>query len=169
MLLWGYFAGQVANAISEECVFRGLVLPQLMRGMPFWKANMVQAALFAVAHLVWPFSSWALGQATAQQALEQSGTLLAFTWVGGLVFGYVYYRTNNLWAAIGAHLLDNCIGLFIHIGATHMGSTRVNAELDVSLVARVVFLSLVLVAFLVARQAKLAPLGRWGEAPSVSG
>jgi membrane protease YdiL (CAAX protease family) len=33
-----YFAGQILNAFTEEGIFRGILLPQFMRRMSFWKA-----------------------------------------------------------------------------------------------------------------------------------
>ncbi len=153
-----YFAGQVLNAFTEECIFRGILLPQFMRRMPFWKANLAQASLFAVAHLVWPMSSWALGRATLSEALSEAGMLLVFTAVGGLIFGYLYYRTNNLWTPFLAHLIDNSVWLFVHIET----STRVNAEGDVAIFGRAGFLSLVLVMWIVARAFRIPPLEPWG-------
>ena len=154
-----YFAGQVLNAFTEECIFRGILLPQFMRRMPFWKANLAQASLFAVAHLVWPMSSWALGRATLSEALSEAGMLLVFTAVGGLIFGYLYYRTNNLWTPLLAHLIDNSVWLFVHIET----STRLNAESDVAIFGRAGFLSLVLVAWIVAKASRIPPLQPWGN------
>jgi membrane protease YdiL (CAAX protease family) len=144
-----YFAGQILNAFTEECIFRGIVLPQFMRRMSFWKANFAQASLFALAHLVWPISGWALGRETPSEALTQSGMLLVFTTIGGLIFGYLYYRTDNLWTSVLAHLIDNSVWLFIHIET----ATRVNAETDISIFARLGFLSLPAIAWLVAKRA----------------
>jgi uncharacterized protein len=152
-----YFAGQILNAFAEESIFRGIVLPQFMRTMSFGKANLAQASLFGLAHLVWPLSSWVLGQSTPAQALAQAGMLLVFTTIGGLVFGYLYYRTNSIWAPLSAHLIDNSVGLFVHIET----SMRFNAETDVSIFARVGFLSLVLIAWYVTKRARIAPLRPW--------
>lgn len=153
-----YFAGQILNAFTEETIFRGILLPQFMRRMPFWKANLAQASLFAVAHLVWPISTWALGQDTLPDASAQAGQLLLFTLVGGLVFGYLYYRTNNLWTPLLAHLIDNSLWLFVHIET----STHSNAETDVAIFARFGFLSLVLIAWLVTKRSSVSPLTPWG-------
>ena len=153
-----YFAGQVLNAFTEECIFRGILLPQFMRRLSFWKANLAQASLFAVAHLVWPMSSWALGRATLPEALSEAGTLLVFTMVGGLIFGYLYYRTNSLWTPVLAHLIDNSVWLFVHIETT----MRFNAEADVAIFGRAGFLSLVLVGWFVARTSGVPPLKPWG-------
>src|SRR5262245_30195853 len=159
MFLSVYFAGQVLNAFTEESIFRGIALPQFMRAMPFWKANLAQASLFAIAHVVWPLSSFVFGQATLAQALAQAGALLVFTAIGGLLFGYLYFRTNNLWTSVLAHLIDNSVWLFIHIET----STRFNAETDLSLFARAGFLSLAVIAWFVARRSRIAPLKPWGS------
>jgi membrane protease YdiL (CAAX protease family) len=153
-----YFAGQLLNAFTEESIFRGILLPQFMRRMSFWKANLAQALLFAMAHMVWPMSSWALGRTTFLEALAEGGLLLVFTAVGGLIFGYLYYRTNSLWTPLLAHLIDNSVGLFVHIET----STRFNAETDVAMFARVGFLSLVIIAWLVAKPSRIPPLRPWG-------
>jgi membrane protease YdiL (CAAX protease family) len=158
MFLSVYFAGQILNALTEECIFRGILLPQFMRRVSFWKANLAQASLFAVAHLVWPMSSWALGRATVPEALSEAGLLLVFTAVGGLIFGYLYYRTNNLWTPLLAHLIDNSVWLFVHIET----STRLNAETDVAIFGRGGFLSLVLIAWFVAKPSRIRPLKAWG-------
>lgn len=154
MFLSLYFAGQVLNAFAEESIFRGIILPRFMRTMSFWKANLAQALLFAAAHLIWPLSSFALGQATLEEALVQGVTLLVFTTIGGLLFGYLYYRTNSLWTCVFAHFIDNSVWLFIHIET----STRVNAETDVSMFARIGFLSLALIAAFATKRAGIAPL-----------
>lgn len=154
-----YFAGQILNSFTEECIFRGIILPQLMRRMSFWKANLAQACLFAVAHLVWPMSRWALGRATLPDAIEEAGLLLVFTTAGGLIFGYLYYRTDNLWTAVLAHVIDNSVWLFVHIET----STRFDAEVNVSIFGRAGFLSLVLIAWFVARLARIPPLRPWGR------
>ena len=153
-----YFAGQIVNAFCEETIFRGVLLPQFMRAISFWKANFAQALLFALAHLVWPLSSYASGHATLSEAFAQAAMLLVFTTIGGLLFGYLYYRTNNLWTPVLAHLIDNSVWLFVHIET----STRVNAETDVSLFARLGFLSLAMIAWFVAKRAGIAPLKAWG-------
>ncbi len=149
-----YLAGQVLNAFAEESIFRGIILPRFMRTMSFWKANLAQALLFAAAHLIWPLSSFALGQATLAEALVQGVMLLVFTTIGGLLFGYLYYRTNSLWTSVFAHFIDNSVWLFIHIET----STRVNAETDVSMFARIGFLSLALIAAFTTKRAGIAPL-----------
>jgi hypothetical protein len=106
---------------------------------------------------VWPIGSWVLGRATLPEALAEAGLLLMLTAVGGLIFGYLYYRTNNLWTLIET-------------------STRLDAETDLALFGRVGFLSVVLIARFVATPARIPPLRPWGTddpsgyfAPAVGG
>ena len=125
----------------------------------FWKANTFQAILFRLAHLVWSLSSWSSGQATPGEAVAESAALLVFTTLSGLVFGYLYYRTDSLWTAVFAPLIDNAVGLFFHIQTT----SRLNAETDILLLASVGFLSLVILAWTVAKRSNLPTLKPWGE------
>jgi len=153
-----YLFGQIVNAFMEEGIFRGLMLPHFMRRFKFWQANVLQAFLFGLAHLVWPLSSWVSGQATAEEAVAGSVSLLIFTTVGGLVFGYLYYRTDSLSTSWFAHLIDNAIGLFFHIQIV----SRLNAERDILMLASIGFIALALLAWIVAKRFNLPTLKAWG-------
>jgi membrane protease YdiL (CAAX protease family) len=155
---WFYFFGQIVNAFMEEGIFRGVMLPHLMRRFRFWQANVLQAFLFGLAHLVWPLSSWVRGQATAEEAIAEAVTLMIATTVGGLVFGYLYYRTDSLWTSWFAHLIDNVIGLFFHIQI----ASRLTAETDILMLASLGFVSLVFLAWVVAKRSDLPTLKPWG-------
>jgi uncharacterized protein len=153
-----YLVGQFFNAFMEEIIFRGLMLPHFMRRFSFWKANILQAFLFGLAHLVFPLSSWVRGQATSGEALGEAATLLVFTTFGGLIFGYLYYRTGNLWTAVFAHLIDNVVGLFFHIQT----GSRLNAETDVIILGSIGFIVMAVTAWAVAKRSNLPPLKPWG-------
>ena len=153
-----YLFGQIVNAFMEEGIFRGVMLPQLMRRFSFWQANALQAFLFGLAHLVWPLSSWVSGQATSGEAVAEAAFLLVAATVGGLVFGYLYYRTGSLWTAWFAHLIDNITFLFFHI---QIGSS-LNAETEIIMLSRIGFLALVILAWIVAKRSNLPTLKAWG-------
>jgi len=155
---WFYLFGQIVNALMEEGIFRGVMLPHLMRRFRFWQANVLQAFLFGLAHLVWPLSSWVRGLATTEEAIAEAVSLMIATTVGGLVFGYLYYRTDSLWTSWFAHLIDNVIGLFFHIQI----ASRLNAETDILMLASIGFISLVLLAWIVAKRFNLPTLKAWG-------
>jgi membrane protease YdiL (CAAX protease family) len=153
-----YLFGQIVNVFMEESIFRGVMLPHFMRRFSFWQANALQAFLFGLAHLVWPLSSWVSGQATSGEAVAEAASLLIFTTVGGLVFGYLYYRTDSLWTAVFAHLIDNVVGLFFHIQTV----SRLNAETDILMLASLGFVALVILAWIVAKRSNLPTLKPWG-------
>jgi membrane protease YdiL (CAAX protease family) len=153
-----YLFGQVCNALMEESIFRGVMLPHFMRRFSFWKANALQASLFALAHLVFPLSSWLSGEATAVEAGIQAVSLLVLTFIGGLVFGYLYYRTNSLWTAVLAHFTDNVIGLFFHIQTV----SRINAETDILMLGSIGFISLTILVWFVSKRSRLPTLKPWG-------
>jgi membrane protease YdiL (CAAX protease family) len=153
-----YFFGQIVNALMEESIFRGVMLPHLMLRFSFWKANVMQAFLFGLAHLVWPLSSWARGQVTSGDAVAEATSLLVATTVGGLVFGYLYFRTGSLWTAVFAHLVDNGIGLFFHIQTVN----RLNAETDILMLASLGFIALGILAWIIAKRSNLPTLKPWG-------
>ncbi len=137
-----YLFGQIVNAFMEESIFRGMILPHLMQRFRFWQANMLQAFLFGLAHLVWLLSSWLRGQATAGETIVEAGFLLLATIIGGLVFGYLYYRTGSLWTAIFAHFIDNAAVRLFHIQI----ASRSNAESDILMLASIGFIFLVILS-----------------------
>jgi membrane protease YdiL (CAAX protease family) len=153
-----YLVGQLFNAFMEESIFRGIILPHLMLRFSFWKANALQALLFGLAHLVFPLNSWVSGQATAGEAAAEAASLLVFTTVGGLVYGYLYYRTASLWTVVFAHLIDNVKVLFFHIQTVN----RLNAETDILMLASIGFIALVILAWIVAKRSHLPTLKPWG-------
>jgi membrane protease YdiL (CAAX protease family) len=44
--------GVLATSAPEELLFRGLIAGALFRRLPFWKANVIQATIFLVPHLL---------------------------------------------------------------------------------------------------------------------
>jgi len=155
---WFYLFGQIVNALMEESIFRGVMLPHFMRRFSFWQANALQAFLFGVAHLVWPLSSWVSGQATSGETVAEAAFLLVATTGGGLVFGYLYYRTGSLWTAVFAHLIDSITFLFFHIQTV----SSPNAETEIIMLSRIGFFALVILAWIVAKRSNLPTLKPWG-------
>lgn len=73
--------------IAEELTFRGLTFGYARRALPFIGANIVQALLFGLIHVI-----------------PIQGVLAA---VMGLVLGYLYGRTRNIWVTVLVHLVFN--------------------------------------------------------------
>jgi membrane protease YdiL (CAAX protease family) len=155
-LFW--LVGQILNALMEEAIFRGVLLPLLMRRFSFWKANLMQALLFGLAHLVFPLASWLSGETTPGAAPAGAASLLVFTTIGGLVFGYLYYRTGSLWTTVLAHVIDGIVVLFFHIQTV----STLTAERDILPLAGIGFLALGILAWIVAKRYRLPTLTPWG-------
>lgn len=78
--------------LGEEVLFRGLVQRDMMNLMG-WKWGLLVASLmFGVMHLIW-----------------RSMPEFAFTFGAGLIFGYLYYKTDSLTAPIIAHGIGNAV------------------------------------------------------------
>jgi membrane protease YdiL (CAAX protease family) len=135
--------GNAVNSFMEEGMFRGIMLPHFLQRMSFRSANMLQAALFAAWHLVWPLKAYLAGDTSAAGILAQTATLLLGTFVAGLVYGYLFWRTDSLWAPWIAHFLNNTTLNLIQVRTA-------TGELQPALVMSiVVVIALALLAFAV--------------------
>jgi hypothetical protein len=73
--------------IAEELCFRGLAFNRLLAAFPFWKANVIQAALFGIIHL--------------------SPIQCVYAFLFGLLLGWIYHKTGRFEAAVTAHIAFN--------------------------------------------------------------
>ena len=105
--LWLIFSN-LFNSAMEEGLFRGVMLRHFLVRYSRWGAIFLQAILFSLWHLSWPLRNLLDGQAVGDVAFEALGLLLS-TIISGVVYGYFYYRTNNLWGAFVAHFINNSI------------------------------------------------------------
>lgn len=106
--LWLVFANFV-NSAMEEGLFRGTMVRHFLLRYAGWGAIFLQAVLFSLWHLSWPLRHLLDGQVpTGEVAFEALGLGLS-TLVSGVVYGYFYYRTDNLWGPFVAHLINNTV------------------------------------------------------------
>ena len=78
--------------LGEELLFRGLVQRDMSR-LFGWKWGLIGTSLmFGIMHLTW-----------------RSVPELGFTSLAGLIFGYLYHKTDSLTAPITAHGIGNTI------------------------------------------------------------
>jgi membrane protease YdiL (CAAX protease family) len=154
--------GNIVNSFMEEGLFRGIMLTHFLRRWRFGAANLLQAGLFAAWHLVWPLKAYLSGEVSAAGVLAQTGSLLLGTFVAGLVYGFLFWRTDSLWAPWIAHFLNNTILNLVQV-QTASGELQPAMVLSV-----VVVVALALLAFSVlpiARRLSLPYLQPWtGEA-----
>lgn len=79
-------------AFSEEIVFRGYVLRNLMKSFNKWVALLISSTLFTLVHVSNPDVPW---------------TGLLNTFLGGLLIGITYINTRSLWLPISFHFTWN--------------------------------------------------------------
>jgi membrane protease YdiL (CAAX protease family) len=110
-LLFGIwlFLANLVNSAMEEGLFRGAMLRHFRIRFSIWTALLLQAFLFALWHLNWPVAHYLAGEASLGEAAYEAFGLLLSTGVGGLLYGYLYYRTDNLWAPFLAHTINNTV------------------------------------------------------------
>ncbi len=140
--------GNVINSFMEEGLFRGLMLSHFLQRMQIRKANLLQASLFAAWHLVWPIKAYLSDEVSAIGAVAQAGLLLLGTFVSGLVYGVLLWRTGSLWAPMIAHFLNNTILNFVQVRSS-------NGELEPAVVLSIVVVVVIaILSFVVAPLAK---------------
>jgi membrane protease YdiL (CAAX protease family) len=160
-VLWMIFSNFI-NSFMEEGLFRGVMIRLFRVKLSFWRANALQAFLFAIWHLPWVVKWYQTGQieahggiffATLSQFLPM--LLIGFAW------GYFYLKTDSLWVPWVAHALNNITFNLLHIttveGLDSGLAIRGSAYLIVAL------LSMFLVKYLAGRfqMPEVKPWGQW--------
>jgi membrane protease YdiL (CAAX protease family) len=98
--------GVLLSPFAEEILFRGFILNRLNESLSFWKANLISAFLFVLAHV--PY--WVSKNGFSPRVIRD----LANVFVLGLLFGWLMKTANSLWPAIGAHIANNFLSGMIH-------------------------------------------------------
>ncbi|MBK8905278.1 MAG: CPBP family intramembrane metalloprotease [Anaerolineaceae bacterium] len=113
--LW-LVVGNFINSFMEEGLFRGVMLNLNRRRLSFWKSNWLQAGLFGAWHLVWVIK-WVQTGVVSTPGEIGLGIVANFLpqICLGLVWGYAYLKTNNLWTAWMAHTLTNTTLNLLHV------------------------------------------------------
>ncbi len=93
------------SPVTEEIFFRGLVLSKFLENHWLPIANILQSLLFTAVH--WPNWIWT-------QGLTSNLIILSISiFVLGLLLGWIAFRTNSIWPAIGIHILNNFLAAFL--------------------------------------------------------
>ncbi len=82
----------LATGLSEELIFRGLLLKRAIEGLGDAGGLLFVTAIFASLHIFF-----------------LSAIDMVFVFSVGLLYGYVVLKTKNLWGAIVSHSLGNVI------------------------------------------------------------
>jgi len=108
--------GNFVNAFMEEGFFRGLMIPLFLTKLSFVRTNWLQAFLFGAWHLMWVFKYYQLGTIQTSGEISMSIFLnFAPQLLLGLVWGYMYFKTNSLWAPWISHVISNSTLNLLHI------------------------------------------------------
>jgi uncharacterized protein len=113
--LWLIF-GNFVNSFMEEGLFRGVMLNLNRVQLSFAKSNWLQAVLFGTWHLVWVVKWYQTGVVSTpgEIGLGIVANFLPQICLG-LVWGYAYLKTDNLWIAWIAHTLTNTTLNLLHV------------------------------------------------------
>jgi len=119
--------GNFVNSFMEEGLFRGVMLRHFRASLSFWRANFLQAALFGLWHLNWPIKQFITGQTDLDGAAFQAIMLVLGAGIFGFAMGYLYLKTDNLWAPWLMHTINNSVLNMVHIRT--IGSTSISVKL----------------------------------------
>jgi membrane protease YdiL (CAAX protease family) len=108
--------GNFVNSFMEEGLFRGVMLNLNRIRLSFVKSSWLQAVLFGAWHLVWVVKWYQTGQVSTpgEIGLGVVANFLPQICLG-LVWGYAYLKTDNLWTAWIAHTLTNTTLNLLHV------------------------------------------------------
>ncbi|WP_167957730.1 CPBP family intramembrane glutamic endopeptidase [Anaerosporobacter faecicola] len=99
-----YITMNFAIAISEELIFRGIILNHMLHALKnrkglVWQAVIACSVVFGLRHL--------LNLITKPDAVIMTMTQVIFTFMAGCYLCAVYLRTKNLWVCIMIHFLED--------------------------------------------------------------
>jgi membrane protease YdiL (CAAX protease family) len=113
--LW-LVVGNFINSFMEEGLFRGVMLNLNRMRLSFAKSNWLQALLFGTWHLVWVVKWYQMGVVSTPAEIGMGIVANFLPQIClGLVWGYAYMKTNNLWTAWFAHTLTNTTLNLLHV------------------------------------------------------
>lgn len=90
--LLNLFTMAVLPALLEEMIYRGYIL-RTLRPYGHWYAVLISAALFGVMH--------------------GNFRQIPFAFIVGIILGYLYVSTNNIWLPIAVHFANNAISVLM--------------------------------------------------------
>lgn len=112
--LW-LILGNFVNSFMEEGLFRGVMIPMFRTRLSFWQTNWLQAVLFGAWHLPWALKWYQTGVIETPGEITMGVVINFFPQILlGLVWGYIFLKTGNLWAPWIAHTLTNSALNLLH-------------------------------------------------------
>jgi membrane protease YdiL (CAAX protease family) len=163
--LW-LLLGNVVNALMEESFFRGLMLPLFRRRFSPGQANVLQAVIFGLWHVVWPIRHLIAGRIDGAAALSESVVIAIASTLSGLVWGTMYLKTDSLWTPWIAHMINNSTLNLLHIRTTGGLDADLGVLYPVMMAGFVALLPWTRLWAKRLRMPELAPWGTSGQAES---
>jgi membrane protease YdiL (CAAX protease family) len=151
--------GNFINSFMEEGLFRGVMLNLNRMRLSFGKSTWLQALLFGTWHLVWVVKWYQTGTVST---LGEIGMGIVANFLPqiclGLVWGYAYLKTDNLWTAWFAHTLTNTTLNLLHVATMD----AMNAGMSIRMTTfSIVSLLMIFVIRYLSSQRKLPELTVW--------
>jgi membrane protease YdiL (CAAX protease family) len=113
--LW-LVAGNFINSFMEEGLFRGVMLNLNRMRLSIGKSNWLQAVLFGAWHLVWVIKWYQTGTVSTPGEITMGVVANFLPQIClGLMWGYAYLKTDNLWTVWIAHTLTNTTLNLLHV------------------------------------------------------
>jgi membrane protease YdiL (CAAX protease family) len=113
--LW-LVVGNFINSFMEEGLFRGVMLNLYRLRLSLAKSNGLQALLFGSWHLIWVVKWYQTGIVSTSGEIGMGIVANFLPQIClGLVWGYAYLKTDNLWTAWFAHTLTNTTLNLLHV------------------------------------------------------
>ena len=159
-------SGNFINSFMEEGLFRGLMMPLFLRKLSFVRTNWLQAFLFGAWHLMWVFKYYQLG------TIRTSGEILMSVFLNfmpqlliGLVWGYMYFKTNSLWASWISHVINNSVLNLLHINTLQGMDSGMMIRMPIFTI--LALLSMFVIRFM-AEKFQMTEVKPWGESSFAS-
>jgi membrane protease YdiL (CAAX protease family) len=160
---WGFalwlFLGNLINSFMEEGLFRGVMLTHFRLRLSPWRANLLQAVVFGLWHLAWPIWRLVYGHADLAAVSSEAIVIVLASTVSGLAYGYLFQKTDSLWAPWIAHTISNTTLNLLHIqtsGGLDAGTALLGPVLTVG------YLALLLWTKVWAKWLRMPELKPWG-------
>lgn len=162
--IWLLVANLV-NSAMEEGLFRGTMIRHFLIRYSGWGAILLQAVLFMLWHMSWPARLYLDGEASLGQVGFEALSLLLGTAIAGIVYGYLYLKTDNLWGPFLAHTIDNGIFnvLFIRTSMGMQSGLEFGSFLAIFLIGYVLLIPVIHFAAKRLEMPEVKPWGEFGE------
>lgn len=146
--------GNFVNSFMEEGLFRGVMIPLFRTRLSFWKVLWLQAILFGAWHLPWALKWYLTGKIETPGEIAIGVVVNFFPQILlGLVWGYMFLKTGNLWTAWIAHTLTNTTLNLLHIAAE--GNLDAAMSIRMTAYSIVALLAMLLIKYLAKKFALL--------------